>query len=195
MTPYFNPGPIEHPNISVHVSAVGPRMARMAGEISDGVGWHRFHTAQYLKEVVIKNLHEGARAAGRDPASLRVSGTGFIVTGRTQEELERGRQVARGEIAFYGSTPAYHPVLELHGWQDIGHQLHQMSVSGQWREMSKVITEEMLDAFTITATYDKIIPKIRERYGSFATGINFSIPVKGPADEELLADMVKQLKA
>lgn len=195
MIPFFSPGPIEHPNIPIHISAVGPRMSRMAGEATDGLAWHGFHTPRYLREVVYANFCEGARAAGRDPKSLEFMGGGYFVTGKNDEELEKGRQAVRGQIAFYGSTPQYHVVLDLHGWTDIGHKLHAMSREGKWDAMGRELTDEIVDEFATVAPYDKIARKIKERYGAFATAINFSMPTKTPEDEEVLASIIKELKS
>ena len=195
MTPYFNPGPIEHPQIPIFVAAVGAIMAKSVGQVCDGLAWHQFHTARYLQEVVVASARAGAQAAGRDPNALQFHGAAFIATGATQSDLERGREAVKKEIAFYASTPAYHPVLALHGWQDVGEKLHQMSRENKWDAMSAEITDEIVDAFAVTADYDHIADKLKERYGAFASGVTFSFPTKTPADEERLAAIVQQIKA
>ncbi len=194
MIPYFNPGPMEHPNIPVYVAAVGPLMSRVAGEVCDGLTWHTFHTVKYLREVVVANARAGAEKAGRDPDSLQFVGSCYYVTGDNDEELERGRQEQRKNIAFYASTPAYHGVLATHGWNDVGEKLHLMSREGKWDEMGGEITDEMLDEFVVTAPYDKIAGAIKARYGSFATGFNFSSRVSTGKDRDAIAAIVRDLK-
>jgi probable F420-dependent oxidoreductase len=195
MTPYFNPGPIEHPHIPVYVAAVGPLMSRVAGEVCDGLAWHTFHTVKYLREVVVPNARAGAEKAGRDPASLQFSGSCYYVTGDSDEELERGRQETRTNIAFYGSTPAYHGVLAAHGWNDLGEKLHLMSREGKWDAMGDEITEEMLDEFVVTERYDKIARAIKARYGSLASGFNFSSRIDTGKDRDAVAAIVRELKS
>ena len=195
MIPFFNPGPIEHPNIPINISAVGPRMSKLAGETADGLLYHVFHTPKHLREVVYANFCAGAEAAGRDPKSLGFIGGGYFVTGKNDEELEKGREGVKGQFAFYGSTPQYQEVLDLHGWTDVAHKLQAMAKSGQWQEMAGAITDEIVDEFATVATYDKIADKIKERYGSFASSIGFSMPTKNPEDEEILATIIQELKS
>ena len=105
MIPYFDPGPVEHPDLPIHISAVGPQMARMAGQVCDGLGWHGFHTPKHLKEVVFANFRDGAESVGRNASELEFRGGCYIVTGNTDEELEKGRRSIRKDVSFYGSTP------------------------------------------------------------------------------------------
>ena len=195
MIPYFSPGPTEHPDIPIHIASVGPRMSRMAGEVCDGLGWHGFHTPRYLREVVYANFKAGAEAAGRNVKDLRFQGGGYIATGDTEEELEKGRFSVRKEISFYGSTPAYLPVLETHGWTDVGHKLHGMSREGKWEAMTKEITDDMVDEFAIVAKYDKLAAEIKRRYGDFASGFSLSLPAETLEEEERLSGIIKALKS
>jgi probable F420-dependent oxidoreductase len=131
MTPYFNPGPIEHPHVPVYVSAVNPYMLRLAGELCDGVRLHAFNTAKYTRESILPNLEAGARKAGRRLSDIDVSGGSFLVTGETEEEVERAKPAVRTQVAFYGSTRSYRGVFETHGWGDVSLQLHEMSTQGK----------------------------------------------------------------
>ncbi|MCL0101561.1 TIGR03617 family F420-dependent LLM class oxidoreductase [Dehalococcoidia bacterium] len=195
MIPYFNPGPIAHPNIPIHIAAVGPRMARMAGEVCDGLGWHGFHTAKYLREVVFENFKLGAQASGRDISRLRFEGLAHIATGATDEEVEKGRLKVRNAISFYGSTPAYHPVLEIHGWNDLGEKLHLMSRDQKWEQMATEIPDEVVDEIAVTAKYDDLAKAIKQRYEDFATGFSIDLPTKTPEEEERLASIIKEIQA
>ena len=194
MPPFFNPGPVDDPKIKVYISAVNVNMLRVAGEVCDGVLLHAFSTHQYTREVILPNLARGAARRGRTLEDLDVSSGGFIVTGPDQQELERQRQITKGRIAFYASTRSYAPVMSAHGWDDTGAKLYRMSVDGHWSDMPAQITDEMLDAFAVTGTYDEIIPKLKEAVGSYAASMGFSIPVNNPDDEGLLKEMIQELQ-
>ena len=195
MPPFFNPGPVEHPNVRVYLAAVNPYMLRVAGEVCDGVLLHPFNTAKYTEETVLPNVRRGAEMAGRSLKDIDVSGGILLATGVTDEEIESNRQAMKSRIAFYGSTRVYAPVLNAHGWNDTAQKLYRMSVDGRWAEMSGEITDEMLETFAVTGDYDHIVDKIKERFGPYANSTTFSIPVRSPEDEERLKAMVKSLQA
>ncbi len=164
MTPFFNPGPIDHPDIPVAIAGVGPYMARLAGEVCQGFHVHPFHTVRYLDEVVIPRMSEGAKAAGRDLSDVDRISTVMIVTGQNEAEIEAGKAAVRSQIAFYASTPDYLPVLETHGW-DIGERLSSLARRGEWAEMGSLITDEMLNEVAVVAPFDSLGQAIRDRYG------------------------------
>jgi probable F420-dependent oxidoreductase len=193
MTPEFNPGPLESGPPKITITAVGPYMARLAGEVADGVRMHGFCTAKYIEEVIWPQLRIGAERAGRDPRDLEVSGGGFIVTGATQTEVEQNREEARRRVSFYGSTRTYHGVFEAHGWTDIGPRLHEMSLKGQWDEMPKVVPDDVLEQFVVAGTYDQIVRLIKERFGGICTRISLALPLHTPEDEERATAMIREL--
>ena len=195
MPPLFNPGPISTPDVRVHIAAVNPRMLQVAGEVCDGVMLHSFNTPEYTKQVVLPNLHKGAAKADRTLEDMDINGGGFIVTGGSDEELDTNRMATKKRIAFYASTRSYAPVMAVHGWEDTAETLYRMSVEGQWSEMEAEITDEMLDAFAVSGSYDEIVRRIKARYGPYATSVSFSIPVGTPDDEERLKAMVRELQA
>ena len=194
MTPFFNPGPIEHPNIPVYLSALNPYMLRVAGEVCDGIPLLGFNTPKFTQEVILPNLEAGAKRAGRSLKDIDIIAGGFIITGENEEEVQKNKQAARTQLAFYGSTRSYSLVLKTHGWDDTFEKLYSMSVNGQWESMSNEITEDMLNEFTIVGTYDDIVPKIKARFGGYATSISFSIPIRKPEDKERLQEMIKELQ-
>ena len=175
MSPFFNPGPIENPDIRISIAAVNPNMLAVAGEVCDGVILHSFNTPKYTRDVIIPNIQRGALRSGRSVEDIEVSGGGFIVTGRNEEELEQNKSKTKSQIAFYASTRSYSDVMKAHGWHDTHEKLYRMSVDGQWAEMGDHITDEMLNNFAVVGTYDEIVPKIRSTYGDFADSINFSM--------------------
>lgn len=195
MTPFFNPGPIDQPTIPVHISAINPYNCRLVGELCDGIKLHGFNTPKYLREVILPNIEAGAKKAGRDPKEIEVCGLGFIITGKNEEEIEKAKAPVRQQIAFYGSTRTYKPVLDIEGWGDLNPELFALSVEGKWQEMATRITDDMLDEFAIIGTYDEIVKKMKERCAGVIDRVNFSIPIRSPEDEERLKGMIKELQA
>lgn len=165
MTPFFDPGPIEHPDIPVHLAAVGPGMARLVGEVADGIHIHPFHTSAYLDRVVLPAIADGAERSGRDAASVEVVAALFVVTGADDAEMERAAAEVRRQIAFYASTPAYAGVLETHGW-DVGERLNAASKRGEWDAMAALVSDDMLAEVAVVAPYDRLAAAIAGRVGT-----------------------------
>jgi probable F420-dependent oxidoreductase len=176
MTPFFNPGPHEHGLPRVFLAGVGPLMTEVAGEVCDGFFCHGFTTERYLREVTLPALEEGRRKAGKTMEGFEVCGPSFVVTGNTEEELEAAKVGTRRQIAFYGSTPAYRPVLDLHGWGDLQDQLNILSKEGRWEEMGTLIDDEILETFAVVGEPEEIAPELRSRYGDVVDRISFYAP-------------------
>jgi probable F420-dependent oxidoreductase len=188
MTPFFNPGPNQYGNPKIVLAAVGELMTEVAGEAGDGMIVHGFTTYRYLREVTIPALERGAAKAGKTRKDLTVSYPGFVVTGEG-EDFETAKTATKRQIAFYGSTPAYRPVLELHGWGEIGDELNIMSKRGEWEAMGERITDEMLDAFAVVAPIEKVPALVGERFGDLVDRFSFYAPYRLNADRlpEILA--------
>lgn len=165
MTPFFNPGPIPHPDIPIYIAGVGPWLSKMAGETCDGFFVHPFHTAQYLDQTVLPNIAAGAEGAGRSIDDVEVATSVFVVTGETQSEIEQAMEPVRQQISFYASTPSYAPVLEANGW-DFGEQLNAMSKRGEWGEMPSVVPDEAVFEIAVVAPLDDLAEAIKDRYES-----------------------------
>ena len=194
-SPFFNPGPIEHPNVPVHISAINPYNCRLVGELCDGIKLHGFNTPKYFNEVIRPNIEKGAKKAGRDPKDIEICGLGFVITGPDQEAVEKAMAPVRQQIAFYGSTRTYKPVLDIEGWGDLNQELFSLSLEGKWQDMATRITDDMLDEFAIIGTYDEIVKKIKEKSAGIIDRLSFAIPVHTPDDEERLKSMIKELQA
>jgi probable F420-dependent oxidoreductase len=194
MTPYFNPGPIEHPHIPIYISAINPYNCRLVGELCDGVRLHAFNTLTYLREVILPNIEAGARKAGRSLRDIDISGGSFIVTGESEEELEQAKRATKQQIAFYGSTRTYKPIMDLHGWGDVCLKLNAMSLRGQWQEMADEISDEMLEEFAVIGTYDEIAGRVKERFGDIVTSVGFAMPIRSPDDRERLRAILQTLR-
>lgn len=194
MTPFFSPGPNPHGNPRVFLAAVGEVMTKVAGEVADGLLVHGFTTPRYLREFTIPRLEEGLAAAGRSRADVEVSYPGFVVTGTTEQRMEAAKAGVREHLAFYGSTPAYKPVLELHGWGDVADGLLQLSRANQpeaWRRMGELITDEILETFAIVAEPYKIAAEVRARFGGVVDRFSFYAPYEPEPGvwEDILAEL------
>jgi probable F420-dependent oxidoreductase len=188
MTPFFNPGPIPHPDVPIAIAGVGPYMCRLAGELCQGFHVHPFHTVKYLDEVVIPGIAAGAETAGRSLSDVERITTVFVVTGRTPSEMEQAVPAVKMQIAFYASTPSYRGVLELHGWE-FGEQLSALSKRGQWDVMSDVITDDVLEQVAVIAPLDRLGAAIKARYGDRVQRVCYYLlgPEAGWSDEEFAA--------
>lgn len=164
MTPFFDPGPIEHPDIPVYIAGVNRHMCRVSGEVCRGLHVHPFHTAKYLRECIHPAVKEGLRSSGRSRKDFSYCSSVFVVLGDTDSERDSIAQAVKQQIAFYASTRTYQPVLEVHGWENIAAELHRKSLRGDWNEMADLITDEMLNEIAIIGTYNDVGKKLRQRY-------------------------------
>ena len=184
MTPFFNPGPIQHPEVPIFIAGVNTRLARLAGEICEGFHVHPFHSPEYVGQTVKPAIDEGAEGAGRDSDQVTLATSVFVITGENEEEITERRESVRSQISFYASTPTYRTVLEAHGWEDIGERLGTMAREKKWREMPALITDEMIAAFAVEAAPDEIGTALKERYEGLIDRVALYLPfVPGERDE------------
>jgi probable F420-dependent oxidoreductase len=165
MTPFFTPTNKEYGGPRVWLAAVGPKMAEVAGEVADGVIIHAFTTEKYLRETTLPALEKGFRKAGKKRSDFEISYPVFVCTGRDEKELATAKVATRRQIAFYGSTPAYKPVLDSIGVGELQDELNKMSKQGRWEAMGDVITEDILDKFAVVGEPSSIAKQISARYG------------------------------
>lgn len=194
ISPFFNPGPNPNGGVPIYISAINKYHCRLVGEVCDGIRMHPFNTPKYTREVIIPSIEEGAKKAGRKLSDIDVVGGGFLVTGKNEEEVERAKAPFKQQIAFYGSTRSYHPVLECHGWGEVGMALHRLSMEGKWAEMTNEITDEMLNEFAVVGTYDEIVPKIKERYSGVVNTLGFGYSTITAEQGERLRWIIQELK-
>jgi probable F420-dependent oxidoreductase len=184
MTPFFNPGPIEHPEIPIYIAGVNIRLATLAGELCDGFHVHPFHTPVYVEQVVKPAIAEGAGKEGRAPEDVVLATSVFVVTGENEKEVEHQREKMRAQAAFYASTPTYRTVLDVHGWEEIGEKLGELARNKRWEEMPNQITDEMLRAFVVEAAPNEVGPALKERYEGLIDRVALYVPfVPGEKDE------------
>lgn len=186
MTPNFVP-PVTAPNPpKVWLAAVGPKMTEVAAEVSDGIMLHGFWTPEYMDAVVEPAIARGLARAGRARSDIEVTAGGFTITGQSEAELATQRETVRAQISFYGSTPAYRGVFEVHGWGDLGDRLHEVSVSGaadKWEQMARLVPDEVVDAFAVTAEPKDLPAALLARHRRWADRVHIAQPA-GISDEE-----------
>jgi probable F420-dependent oxidoreductase len=176
MTPEFAPQPSGLPMVPVSISAVGPAMLKLAGEVCDGVKLHLFCTRKYLEEKCLPQVEKGLEMNRVARQNFEIWGGGFIATGKDEEAVRTAMEEIRYRVAFYGSTRSYRPVLSLHGLDDLGDELHQMSVSGKWQDMASRIPDEVVELFGAIGTFDTIASRIEERYGGLSDAVQMAFP-------------------
>ena len=163
MTPMFTPEPQPYAFPKIFVAAVGEAMTEMCGEVADGLLAHAFTTKRYFEEVTTPALLRGMQRSGRQRSEFQLSAPIFVVTGNDESDLAASAVGTRKQIAFYGSTPAYRKVLELHGWGELHTELHRLSRAGEWDAMGSLIDDEILETFAVVAPLDVVADKIRDR--------------------------------
>jgi probable F420-dependent oxidoreductase len=193
MVPLFDPGPIDHPDIPIQLAAVNTGMCRLAGELCQGFRPHPICTPKYIAEVMAPSAQAGAQKAGRDLKGFDLIPSPLIATAATPALLEERIRDVRSRIAFYASTRTYRAVFEHHGWGALVDELHEYSVKKRWEELPKRISDEVLDSIAVIGTYDELAAKLRTRYGGVATGIEFGLPLRTPADREALQQIIRDL--
>jgi len=163
MTPMFSPQPGPWGDPPIFLAGVGEKMVEMVGEVADGFLVHPFHSKSYLEAVTLPALERGLSTAGRARKDLAVSCQTIVALGSNDEEVARARRNARGQISFYGSTPAYRGLLDHHGHEGLQEALHRMSKQGQWGEMMDLVSDELFDQIAVSGTPDQVAEKLRSR--------------------------------
>jgi probable F420-dependent oxidoreductase len=191
MTPAFSPEPTGLPMVPVTIAAVGEAMLRVAGQVADGARLHPLCSRRYLEQVCLPRIAEGMTRSGRIRERFDVHGGGFVVTGPDEAAVARASVRVRERIAFYGSTLTYLPILALHGLEELGMNLHTMSVRGRWQEMAAEISDEVLHIFAACAPYDGLAEAVAARFGGAADSIDLNFPPDAPIglQRELVADI------
>jgi probable F420-dependent oxidoreductase len=165
MTPMFTPTNNDYGAPKVFLAAVGPKMTEVAGEVADGMIVHAFTTEKYLRETTLPALERGFAKAGKSREDFEISYPVFVVTGTNEEELAAAEVTTCKAIAFYGSTPAYKPVLDSIGAGELQGELNTMSKQGRWDEMGTLITPDVLKNFAVVGEPAAIAAQVKSRYG------------------------------
>lgn len=185
LTPFFNPGPIDHPDIPIFIAGVNTGLARLAGELCQGFHIHPFHSVAYVRTVVQPAIAAGAAQANRRPRDVELATSVFVITGRTGAAITEQRERMRAQIAFYASTPTYRVVLKTHGWEAIGEKLSRLAATKRWGDMPALISNEMLQTFAVEAPPDELGAALRSRYEGVIDRIALYLPFEPGQDDEL----------
>lgn len=192
MTPMFVPEPASYGFPKIFIAAVGAAMTEMCGELADGMLGHAFTTRRYLDEVTIPTLQRGIKRSGRDRRDFQLVCPVFVVTGEREPELAAAAAATRKQIAFYGSTPAYRRVLEIHGWGGLQDELRRLSLRGDWDAMGSLIDDEILDAFAVVAPIDELPAKLRGRCDGAIDRVLLGLPKTVSAVK--VAEVLRELR-
>jgi probable F420-dependent oxidoreductase len=191
MTPMFTPEPQAYPPPKIFLAAVGEVMTEMCGEVADGHLGHPMVSRRYLDEVTMPALLRGMQRCGRDRSDFEVSSEVLIATGDNDAELATATAAVRKQIAFYGSTPAYRKVLELHGWGELHTELHRLSLTGEWDAMGSLIDDEMLAAFAVVGPVDTIAAALKSRC---ERAVDRVLPIFLTASAPCIAAVLKEFR-
>jgi probable F420-dependent oxidoreductase len=191
MTPVFNPGPAPFGLPPIFLAGVGPRMTEVAGEVADGFFIHPLGTERSWRELTLAALKRGLARSGRERASLEISGQIMICTGASDEEMDSVRRATKQQIAFYGSTPAYRPVLEVHDRGGLQPELNAMSKRGQWSEMAELIDDDLLETIAVCAPIGEVAARVRERCAGVVDRV--SLVAHWTRDPDFFDDVVRDL--
>jgi probable F420-dependent oxidoreductase len=192
MTPMFTPEPHAHGSPKVFVAAVGDAMTEMCGEVADGMLAHAFTTKRWIEEVTVPALQRGMDRSGRERAEFQLSAPIFVVTGQDEAALTAAAAGTRKQIAFYGSTPAYRKVLDLHGWGDLHTELHRLSLAGEWETMSTLIDDEILHTFAVVAPIGELAQGIGDRCDGVIDRVLIGFPAS--VAEETVVQVIDELR-
>jgi probable F420-dependent oxidoreductase len=189
MTPAFDPGPNPYGPPRIFTAGVQPRMTEVAGEVADGFFAHPFSTRKSLREYTLAHLQNGLETAGRRRDEFEFVCVTLVATGETDAEVAANKEVVRKQLGFYGSTPAYRPTLDCHGWGDLQPELNAMSKEGRWDDMAGLITDEILESIAIVGRRDEIATALRDRVSGIADAV--SIENTRAPDPQNFADVVR----
>jgi probable F420-dependent oxidoreductase len=189
MTPFFSPGPIDHPQIPIYVAGVNRALCRLAGETADGFHVHPYHSASYLREVVLPAIEAGRVSAGRPADSVAIAVSAFAATDDGEAAF------VRSQIAFYASTPSYRAVMEHHGWGAAAEELSSLARRGAWGAMGDIISDEMLNTFATVASPERLPAALNARYAGVADRLTLYLPFRPGERDSFWRRLVEELSS
>ncbi|ORA09434.1 TIGR03617 family F420-dependent LLM class oxidoreductase [Mycobacterium arosiense] len=192
MAPNFNPGPNPFGPPPVLLGALGPVMSRTAAEVADGLLVMPFNSARHFADRTFPAIAEGLRRSGRSFDEFQIIAQAMVAVGRDEVDLAAAINGVASLIAFYGSTPAYLPVLEVEGWAGVQPELNALTKQGRFADMRRLITDEMVARIGIVGTPEQCAEQIAARFGAHADEVCCYFPAYQPRPADV-ADMIGAL--
>lgn len=190
-SPNFTPPPNPHGRPRIFLAGVGPLMTQVAGEVADGYFIHPFSSALSMDTVSLPALDRGLAKSGRGRGDCEVSAQVMVATGLSEEKFEAAVFSARSQIAFYGSTPAYRPILDAHGWGELQPQWNDLIRAGDWAALANTVDNEMLHTFAVVGSPDEVAERLEQRAQGRLDRVS---PVVYDPDPEILAAILAAIK-
>jgi len=192
LQPFFNPGPLADAAHAptIWLGGVNEGMLTLAGSHADGIVTHPTNSnPRYLREICLPAVHAGRESAGRahEPFQL-VSGSQYV-TGPTAADVARNREHHRRLLAFLYSTPPYRRTLTLHGWEDLGERLQQITRTQQWDTLHEHVTDEVIDTLVPQGTWDELPAVIAQWFGDLCDGVILPLP-EDPANDARFSETI-----
>lgn len=194
MIPYYNPGPLEHPKIPIHLAGINKLMCQLTGELADGHLPGDPITDKWHAEVMLPNLEKGVMKAGRKLTDIQLGSYGFIGCASTDAGISRVVEGLKERVAFYASTPEYEKMLDLHGWDVTLTDFIDLARQQKWKEMGRLVTDEMLESYAVIAKPDQLPGALKQRFGGVVDRLQIDETWFDGLDDEQIASLVKQLK-
>jgi probable F420-dependent oxidoreductase len=192
MTPAFSPGPNPYGSPPIYVGALGPKLTRATAEHADGLLVMPFGSKRFLHHNTLPAVREGLQASGRHIDDFAIIPEIIVSAGETDADRASADAGTRRLLAFYGSTPAYRPVLAAHGWEDLQPELNAMSKQGRWQEMGALIDDEIMHTIAACGTPAEIAAHIRDRVDGISDAV--CLYQSGPIGLSTLAAIVNKLR-
>jgi len=191
---YNKPPRIAHPEIPIHLGAIGPRMTALAGEVAAGLLAHPTNSSRrFLAERTLPALARGATRSGRSRADLLLVANPLCATGPDAAAVRRAREQRRELLAMLLSTPNYWPSLELFGWRDRGERLRELVRARRFTELASALDEEIVDALVPAAPWSELAGVLRDEYAGVADAIALALP-RDPRDDAALGRVIAELR-
>jgi len=157
--------------MKIDISAVGPIMSRVAGEVADGIHVHPLHSMAYIENRLVPDIADGAARAGRSADEIDLIIPVFACPGDTPEERAPYVAHAKRQIAFYGSTPNYAFQFDDLGFEGTTTRIRAKMKAGELDSLGDLITDEMLEAFAVSAPWDEMADRLLDRYSGAAARV------------------------
>ncbi len=191
MTPAFAPDDTRHGRPKIMLAAVGPRMTEAAAAVTDGIILHPFTTERYIREFTVPIIEQTLNNENRLRHDFEIAHAPFVISGADEQAFNASRRDVQGRIAFYGSTPAYKGVLDIHGWGDLQPELNRLSKLGRWDDMGALIEPDILNAFAVMGEPADVAAQIKTRYGPLVDRLNIDLG----DDKATVTALIQKLKA